>query len=85
MVSQGEEMFYVSVFFGEDVGKVDFTVDVLYCHQALLYTFSYCVFAHLNMSESFCRHFLRPFDARLIVVVNLDGVIYKQVFEADIL
>ena len=64
-------MGIVFVFFCEDIGKINFAINMCNFNVLILNVLSYCIFTYLDMSQSFRSIIVGPVDACLVVVVDL--------------
>ena len=66
----------VAHFFGEDVGRIDFTGNVLDCNCLVLDPFTSRVLAKLNVMCHLRCHVVAPPDTGVIVIVDESWLIY---------
>jgi hypothetical protein len=73
-ISNGNIVALVLVFFGEDVRKVDFSLDMGDGGEVGLDGLPDGIVSHLDVAEPFCCHVLGPVYASHVVVVHFGRV-----------
>ncbi len=61
-------------FFGEYVGNVGFSTNILDCNSIIGDPFTSCILGIFNVVISCGGHIVTPFDTRIIVIVENSGI-----------